>query len=146
MREMVRKRLITAGVVSDTAFDAPDTLDYLCRMSGRHIRNLLIMVRSACDYIDDLPLTYPVAEQSVNGMRTDFERALNRPEYYQILREVYDTQQLPGRPEAQLLMYNMSILEYLNGDACYAVNPVVQTLRKFITTPSSPTPAPSNTP
>ncbi len=141
MREMVRKRLITAGIVSDTAFDTPDTLDHLCRMSGGYLRNLLIMVRSACDYIDDLPLSRAVVEQAVNGMRTDFERALNRPEYYRILREVYDTQELPGSLEDQLLMYNTSILEYLNGDVCYAVNPVVQTLRKFITPPELPTPA-----
>lgn len=141
MRDIVRKRLFTAGVVSDEAFDTPDTLDHLCRMSGGHVRNLLIMVRSACDYIDDLPLSRPVAEQAVNGMRTDFERALNRPEYYHVLREVYDTQELPGKPEEQVLMYNMSILEYLNGDACYMVNPVVQTLRKFITPPELPPPA-----
>ncbi len=146
MHDIVQKRLTVSHIPSDQAFDTPDTLDYLCGMSGGHVRNVLIMVRSACDYIDDLPITRREAEKAVTLMRTDFERALTKPQFYTTLHTVEETQALPGSPDDQVLMYNASILEYLNGEPCYAVNPVVRTLRKFLapSEPSAPA-APSNT-
>lgn len=147
MRDIVQKRLTASSVASDKAFDAPETLDYFCQMSGGHIRNLLIMVRSACDYIADLPLKRGDAEKAVALMRMDFERALNKPEFYNELRKVEETHDLPGGLDDQVLMYNMSILQYINGEDCYVVNPVVRTLHKFLSPPSPPTvPVPDNTP
>ena len=43
MRAIVQRRLAAAQVPEDTAFDTGDTLDYVCRMSGGHVRNLLIL-------------------------------------------------------------------------------------------------------
>lgn len=134
MADIVRARLTAAHVTADTAFDSPDTLAYFCRMSGGHARNLLILLRSACDYLDTLPITRGVAEEAVQGMRTDFERALNRPEFFSTLRQIDETQDLPGTPDEQVLLYNLSVLEYINGEPCYAVNPVVRTMSKFIAT------------
>jgi AAA ATPase domain len=82
MREVVGKRLKAAEVAPERAFDSPDTLDYLCRMSGGHIRNLLILIRSACTVAGVLPLTRGIAKQAVRGMSNDFERALNSPRFF----------------------------------------------------------------
>ena len=146
MRDIVQKRLTASHIPNSQAFDNPDTLNYLCGMSGGHIRSFLIMVRSACDYLDDLPITRSEAEKAVTLMRADFERALTKPQFYATFHIVEETQALPGSPDDQVLMYNASILEYLNGEPCYAVNPVVRTLRKFLAPPEPPTPAtPNNT-
>src|SRR5262245_27123675 len=122
MREMVRKRLAAVNVAENTAFSA-DTLDYLCRMSGGHVRNLLILLRSACTAAGAFPLSRGIVERAVRGMSNDFERALNRPEFFEILRQIDQSHDLPGSEHDQLLLYNLSALEYLNGDAWYAVNP-----------------------
>jgi len=71
--EIVRKRLVAAQVEQQTAFDSTDTLKYLCRMSGGHVRNLLILIRSACTVAGALPLTRHIIEQAVRGMSNDFE-------------------------------------------------------------------------
>jgi hypothetical protein len=55
MRAMVRSRLRVANVTETAAFDAPGTLDYLCRMSGGHTRNLLVLLCSACDWLETYP-------------------------------------------------------------------------------------------
>jgi hypothetical protein len=60
-----------SNVSEQAAFDATDTLDYLCRMSGGHARNLLILLRSACDWLDDLPITRRFTEEAVREMRND---------------------------------------------------------------------------
>lgn len=131
MREMVRRRFAAAEVECSTAFDSSETLDYLCRMSGGHVRNLLILLRQACTASGALPLTREVIERSVRRMSTDFERALNNPEFFEKLREVERTHKLPGSAYDQLLLYNLSLLEYLNGNAWYSVNPPVRLLEKF---------------
>jgi hypothetical protein len=131
MCDMVRKRLTAAQVTEDVTFDTPETLDYLARMSGGHARNLLILTRFACTAAGKLPLSLRVCEQAVRGMSNDFERALNRPEFFDVLRQIEQTHDLPGSDHDQLLLYNLSALEYLNGAAWYAVNPAVRALEKF---------------
>lgn len=131
MEDMVRARLTDASVTEAIAFDSTETLDHLCRMSGGHARNLLILLRSACDYLDALPVTRTVLEEAIQGMRTAYERALNRPEFFDTLRQIDETQDLPGTADEQVLLYNLSVLEYINGEPCYAVNPIVRTMSKF---------------
>lgn len=70
-------------------------------------------------------------------MRTAYERALNRPEFFDILRKIDETQDLPGTEDEQILLYNLSVLEYVNGKPCYAVNPIVRTMSKFTATGKS---------
>jgi hypothetical protein len=131
MRTVVQRRIIAANVVESAAFDSTDSLTYLCRASGGHPRNLLILIRSACTASSALPLTRHMAEQAVRRMTTDFERALNSPRFFDALRQVDETQKLPGSDYDQLLLYNLSILEYLNGNAWYVVNPAVRALDTF---------------
>jgi len=137
MGGIVRQRLQAAGVAEGTAFDSSDTLNYLCRMSGGHARNLLILLRSACEQSGSFPLKRDVVERVVRGMGNDFERALSRPEYFDVLRKVDETHDLPGSEHDQLLLYNLSILEYLNDRVWYAVNPAVRLLEKFNSAPRS---------
>ena len=131
MGDIIRARLTVAEVVEADAFDSPETLAELCRVSGGHTRNLLILLRSACDYLDALPITRAVLEEAIQGMRTDFERALNRSSFFETLRSIDRAQNLPGTEDEQILLYNLSILEYINGEPCYVVNPVVRTMSKF---------------
>lgn len=131
MCDIVRRRLAGANVEEQEAFDSTDTLKYLCRMSGGHIRNLLILIRSSCTTAGKLPLTHAIVEQAIRSIRNDFERALNRPVFFEVLREIDRLKALPGSEHDQLLLYNLSVLEYLNGDVWYAVNPAVRELDKF---------------
>ena len=131
MREMVRKRLHEAGATQDEAFDTNDTLDYLCRMSGGHARSLFQLLRSACDRLDDFPLTHAVVEQAVREVSNSFERALDNPEFYDDLRQIDEAHDLVGITHKQVLLYNFSVLEYLNAEPWYAVNPTVRLLKKF---------------
>ena len=100
-------------------------------MSGGHTRNLLILLRSACDRLDALPLTRAAVEEAVRGMRNDFERSLNKPEFFQVLQQIQQTHSLPGTDHDQLLLYNLSVLEYEDDKPCYSVNPAVRIMEKF---------------
>ncbi len=132
LRKIISKRLTAASVTQWTsAFDSLEAWNYLCRMSGGHLRNLLILIRSACTASGNLPLTQRVIEQAVRGISNDFERALNHPDFFKTLRDIDKTRELPGSKDDQMLLYNLSVLEYLNGEVWYVVNPAVKALEKF---------------
>lgn len=132
LRKIVLKRLNAANITQwIDAFDSLDTWNHLCRMSGGHLRNLLILIRSACTVAGALPLTRRVIEQAVRGISNDFERALNHPDFFKTLRDIDRTKALPGSKDDQMLLYNLSVLEYLNGEVWYVVNPAVKALEKF---------------
>jgi hypothetical protein len=72
-------------------------------------------------------------ELSVRGMSNAFERALNKPAYFEVLQEIDQTHDLAGSDYDQELLYNLSLLEYSNGNVWYSVNPAVRALEKFHT-------------
>jgi hypothetical protein len=61
-----------------------------------------------------------------------YEQTLNRAEL-DVLRQIDRTHALPGSDHDQVLLYNLNVLQYLNGSAWYAVNPVVRALERFKT-------------
>jgi AAA ATPase domain len=132
MREMVRKRLALADVSEAEAFVSPATLDHLCHMSGGHVRSLFVLIRSACTVAGALPLTGHVVKQAVRDMSRFYEQTLNRAEL-DVLRQIDRTHALLGSDHDQVLLYNLNVLQYLNGAAWYAVNPVVRALERFKT-------------
>ena len=133
LRQIISNRFIAANSTLTllNAFDSIEAHDYLCRMSGGHIRNLLILIRSACTAAGALPLTHRTIEHAVRGISNDFERALNHPNFFKTLRDIDRTKELPGSDHDQMLLYNLSVLEYLNGEVWYVVNPAVKALEKF---------------
>jgi hypothetical protein len=131
MRQVVLSRLEKATITEQQAFDDADTLNYLCRMSGGHLRNLLILVRSTCLSAGTLPLTYLDAEKAVREMGNGHERALTKPEYFDVLRQIDRSKQLTGGEYDPMLLYYLNVLEYQNGEVWYAVNPAVRQLKRF---------------
>ena len=68
-------------------------------------------------------------------MENGFERSLIRPSIFETLRQIDLTHELSGGEHDSILLYNLSVLEYMNGRVWYAVNPAVRNLAKFIRNP-----------
>ena len=138
MRDIVYRRLQAADVPKAAAIDTADTLTDLCRMSGGHLRTLHILLRSACVRLNDLPITRFAAEQAIGEMRVGMERALTRPDFFHTLKQIDETHVLPGSNLDEMLLYNQYVMEYLNGDVWYGVNPIVKMMSKFKSPPALP--------
>lgn len=138
MRQMVLKRLAAANLTQEDAFDMAGTLDDLCRKSGGHLRSLLLLIDTACEIAGRLPLTALDIEQAFRDMINAFDRALTKPAYFEALRQIDSTHELSGGDHDPMLLYNLSVLEYENGEIWYAVNPAVQGLTKFKRTKITP--------
>ena len=78
-----------------------------------------------------MPLTATDIKQAFRDMSNAFDRALAKPAYFDALRTIDVTHELTGGDYDPVLLYNLSVLEYENGEIWYAVNPAVRELAKF---------------
>ena len=133
MREVLQRRFKIVGVKETEVFDSPDIFTHFCRMSGGHVRNLLIYFRSASDYVDSLPFTKEAVRRGIRQHINAYSRSIPE-EHWKLLAQLHlaPDKYIPNDNEHQAMLGDLSILEYLNGEEpWYAVNPVVRELEKF---------------
>lgn len=124
------KDLLAQRIAIEKAF-AEGVAEYLCRMSGGHIRELMIMIREACTYLDDLPITMEVAEKVVNKQRENSRRAISK-DYWVKLAEVDKTKEVDDNGlEYQNMLYYHMVLLYMNDENWYDVHPIIKELERF---------------
>jgi len=89
LREIVRRRAAAEGMTREEAFQDDDTLNRLCRMSGGHVRNLFILLRSAIERCPDLPITRDAVERTVRQQASDILLPIRKKEW-QALQWVHE--------------------------------------------------------
>ena len=57
-------------------FESEELLDNLCLMTGGHVRNLMLLMDSAFNYIDDLPITKRAAQRAITQARDVYRRTV----------------------------------------------------------------------
>lgn len=127
--------LIEQRVDSEAVFESREQLIDLAKASGGHVRQLMQLMRIACqtastrghNKITSEDLTYAVKQEQFN-----FERFIP-DEHYPILAQVCLNKNIPKDLIGQLMMFNLSVLEY-NGDNRWNYpNPVVRQSESFQT-------------
>lgn len=133
MREVLHCRFKIIGIRDADIFDSPDTFAHLCRMSGGHVRNLLIYLRSAFYYVDSLPLTEDAVRRGIRQHINAYSRSIPEKNWELLARLHLDSNKhIPRDKDHQEMLGDLSILEYMNGEEpWYAVNPVVRELERF---------------
>ena len=129
MREMLARRIDLGKVFTDEA------VDHLCRASGGHPRHLMILVRYACTYaprsVWPRPIDPGVTERAESRLVAEYSRMIPE-EHFPLLVRVHLNKTVQNDPEHELMLYNLSVLEYYNGaPPWHDVHPVVRKLPKF---------------
>lgn len=105
-------------------FDGPETLDRLCRISGGHVRNLLVLLYS-CLQQEDPPLTRDCLESVIKGYRDDMMLAVT-DDQWQLLREIRQHKMLGEDPKSQSLLRSLFVFEYRDSQGrWFDVNPAL---------------------
>jgi DNA polymerase III delta prime subunit len=110
LKDLLQHRLELDKVFIDKA------LDELVAASGGHPRYLMTLVRYALDYIERL----------VN----DFDRSIPH-EHWPLLVRVHEQQTVQNDAHHQLMLFNLSVLEYQNDERWCDVHPAVLQARAF---------------
>lgn len=139
------QHVISSRVAVDDVFENQASVGSLCRMSGGHIRDLLRLVRYACDYSDE-KITAEAVHKAERALVREYER-LVKDEYLQRLLRVHREKRLPSDGEFALLPYHLLVLEYQNEGSWADVHPAVAATRVFreaLENEKSPTTSPDS--
>lgn len=129
--EMLTLRCNAADVPFEDVFPDDSAWPYLCEMSGGHPRHLLMLLRTAANQLDELPITRDAAEQAVRTYANSLLREI--PDDFWPRLQDFDTPQedIPRDDLHQKMLYFLHVFEYQNGRPWYEVNPVIRTLERY---------------
>jgi hypothetical protein len=111
-------------------FDSAETLDRLCRVSGGHVRNLLVLLYS-CLQQEDPPFSRECLENVIQEYRDDLLSAITEQEW-QLLFQVVQRQNVTGEEECQTLLRSMFVFEYRDQDGrWFGINPALAETKNY---------------
>ena len=136
LRHMVLARAFPDVAPSDRlaliplVFDAPETLDRLCRISGGHVRNLLGLLYS-CLQQEDPPFSRQTLENTIKEYRDDLVAAITEDEW-ELLFQALEQKTVHGDEDYQTLLRSMFLFEYRDDDGrWYWINPALAEAARF---------------
>ena len=136
LRQLVLARAFpTVDPIDRTAlisyvFDHPQTLDRLCRVSGGHVRNLLVLLYS-CLQQEDPPFSRECLENVIQEYRDDLLAAITEQEW-ELLFQVVQRQNVTGEEECQTLLRSMFVFEYRDQEGrWFGINPALAETKKY---------------
>ncbi|OUL33065.1 KAP family P-loop domain-containing protein [Nostoc sp. T09] len=111
-------------------FDSPDTLERICRVSGGHLRNLLMLL-FRCLQREDPPLSRDCVESVIKQRRNELTLGIT-PDEWQSLREVVQDKSFRGHEKYELLLRSMFVFEYRDEDGSwFDINPILIEAKEF---------------
>jgi DNA polymerase III delta prime subunit len=91
LQDLIAKRVhrhASEAKLFPDVFESEAVLLRLCEMSGGHVRDLLRLVRTAFDYIDELPLTKEAVDLAITGTRDTYRRSVEDEKEWKVLAQV----------------------------------------------------------
>ena len=114
------------SVIIEQFFGSPETLDYLCSMSGGHVRNLLIILRSWINKARKLPLDREKLEEVLVNQRSEMMTSITKDEW-ELIHRVQQEKQLAGDKDYDKLIHNRFVFEYRDHQGSwYDINPLLE--------------------
>ncbi|MGD2182099.1 ATP-binding protein [Lusitaniella coriacea] len=117
-------------------FDNSETLQGLCRMSGGHVRNLMLLIQSAIDETETLPIPRRAVQIAITDARDTYRRTVESGQW-QLLAEVHRDKKIRNADQYRDLLFNRCILEYVDFDEdkgrilWYDVHPLIRGIPQF---------------
>jgi hypothetical protein len=128
------RTMLARRVDLDTLFD-DEAVDFLCRVCGGHPRHLMRLVTYACIHAPrdrwPQPIDLAVAQRAEEELIEEYSRQIPEAHYPKLAR-VHLRHEVENDKDHQTMLYNLSVLEYLNGPPpWHDVHPAVLRLPKF---------------
>lgn len=124
MRQVVARRIEVNHI-----FEDEKSIDKLCLASGGHVRDLMHLLRYACDYSAER-ITALAVDKAIRALVREYDRLVKDVDLPRLVR-IHREKRLPSDAEFALLPYHLIVLEYQNGERWADLHPAVQETRKF---------------
>lgn len=111
-------------------FDAPETLDRLCCISGGHVRNLMGLL-FGCLRHENPPIPRECLESVIRENRDYLTSSIDEDEW-KLLFQVVQNQAVRGDVEYTTLLRSMFVFEYRDKEGCwFGINPALEETQQF---------------
>ncbi|HLO84094.1 MAG TPA: ATP-binding protein [Nostocaceae cyanobacterium] len=136
--EVLQKRLnqVDSSLSIVDMFEQRKALETLCLMSGGHVRNLLLLMKEAIKYADNLPITNRALQRSISELRNTYRNTVFANEW-EALAKVYQSKEIENNQLYRGLLFNRCILEYsyINNEGerqvWYDIHPLIKGIKEF---------------
>lgn len=106
-------------------FDSPETLEQLCRVSGGHVRSLLMLLQTCLQKTDDLPVSRECLGSVIRQRCNTLKNTVTEQEW-DLLHQVAQEKSLRGEERYQSLIHSMFVFEYRYQDELwFDINPIL---------------------
>jgi len=123
------RRVIVQRVRIESVFESKESIDKLCLASGGHVRDLMHLIRYACDYSAE-KITPLAVDKAIRALVREYDRLVKDADLPRLV-QVHREKRLPSDAEYAFLPYHLIVLEYQNGERWADLHPAVQETRKF---------------
>jgi AAA ATPase domain len=139
VKELISQRVnqFASDLNLDTEiFDQAETVTRLCRMSGGHMREVMQLMQTACDWTDSLPIPVSAVQRAITRARDNYRNTVDEIDW-QKLAEVSVRKLVPNDGDYRKLLFNRCVLEYReidqNGDMIcwHDVHPLIENIPEF---------------
>ncbi|NJM72143.1 MAG: AAA family ATPase [Scytonema sp. RU_4_4] len=112
-------------------FDTPGTLELLCRVSGGHVRELLMLLYDWIKKERRLPLSKNILESVVKARSNQMKLAITNDEW-ELLRQVEKNKQVRGDEDYRSLVHSRFVYEYCDSEGSwFDINPILAEAAEF---------------
>lgn len=122
-------RVVAQRIHLERVFVDEKNVEKLCLASGGHMRDLMHLIRYACDYSAE-KITLLATDKAIRALVREYDRLVKDADLPRLVR-IHREKRLPSDPEYALLPYHLIVLEYQNGERWADLHPAVQETRKF---------------
>ncbi|OUL32589.1 ATP-binding protein [Nostoc sp. 106C] len=106
-------------------FDSPETLEHLCRVSGGHVRTLLMLLQTCLQKTDNLPISCDCLASVIKQRCNTLKNTISDDEW-DLLHQVVQEKSLKGDKRYQSLIHSMFVFEYrYQDDLWFDINPIL---------------------
>jgi hypothetical protein len=108
-------------------FSDRDLMRHVLRLSGGHVRSLLVMITEMLDWVDDLPIGQHTVDRYATSTAKDLARGLSAHER-EIVRQVDESKKAVDDPAFFDLLRNLYVFAYEAGaeEYWYGLNPLLR--------------------
>ena len=126
--EVAEKRIDLKGIY------AVDSVRFLAKMSGGMLRNFMRLLGYTIEMAQArggaIPIDQELAEKAFRRLVNEYGRMVP-DEHFKLLAKVAKQKRAPNDEDHQKMLYNLSVLEYMNGYRWCDVHPAVRELPEF---------------
>lgn len=140
LKEIIEARvhLIDPNIDIDyQIFENEATRVNLCRMTGGHVRELMLLMQTAMRQSGVLPITEKAVNRATNEAKDATYRSAVNSDEWQKLAQVFKSKNIPNEEEYRSLLFRRCVLEYRDFDQkgnpirWYDVHPLLEETSEF---------------